>query len=88
MLWIIFSKKPLVQIDQDITCYWRSSGTWGMYHPNKKAISICPWMIKKAPGNIEGVIKHEIIHLTHPEADMKGTHEEKENYINQLSYKN
>ena len=72
-------------MDEGITCYWVSSGTWGSYNPDKNIISICPYLIKNAPGGLEGVIKHEITHLNHPEADNMRSHEEKEKYINERS---
>lgn len=85
MFWTLTSKKPLIAIGDAVTCYWVSSGTWGAYHPDKKAISICPYLIKNAPGGLEGVIRHEITHLNHPEADNMDNHEEKERYINEHS---
>ncbi|MFH1899563.1 MAG: hypothetical protein ABIJ82_03820 [Patescibacteria group bacterium] len=85
MFWILVSKKPSVAVKESITCYWLSSGPWGAYHPDKNAVSICPWMIKDAPGGLEGVIKHEIAHLNHLEADTMDSHEEKEKYIEKYS---
>lgn len=78
--WIKTAKLPTVETSQDIICYWRYFGTWGMYHPEDKSISICPINIEKAPGGLAGVIRHEILHLHHPEAD-KMLHGEKEKYI-------
>jgi len=86
--WILFAKKPKADyFSQDIVCYWVSSGTWGSYHPEENAISICPWKIKESPDkNIEGVISHEITHLLHPEADVMN-HEDKERYIEEVTLK-
>jgi hypothetical protein len=68
LFWIMISKKPSIVVTKDITCYWVSSGTWGSYHPDLNAISICPWKVKDSPGgNLESLIIHEIVHLEHPE---------------------
>ncbi len=85
MFWLIFSKKPKIEVDQDVTCYWVSSGTWGSYHPDTYEIRICPWKINRSPDkNALGVIRHELMHLQHPEADgLK--HEEKEKFIENLT---
>lgn len=85
LLWFIFAKKPTIQTENDIICYIVSSGTWGAYHPDEMAISICPWKISESPDkNMEGIIRHEITHLEHPEAD-SWEHYEKENYIEKLT---
>ena len=87
MLWMMLSKKPNLEYEKDITCYWVSSGTWGSYHPDNNEIRICPWKIKTSPdGSVEEVIKHEITHLLHPEAD-EFEHDEKEKYIEKETLK-
>jgi predicted SprT family Zn-dependent metalloprotease len=82
--WLETAKLPVIGTEHNIICYWRYFGTWGMYHPKDNSISICPYKIENAPGGLEGVIKHEIKHLQHPEADNM-RHEEKENYIENIS---
>jgi len=77
--WLKTAKLPIIECKPDIVCYWRYFGTWGMYHPDDNSISICPYKIENV-GGLEEVIKHEISHLRHPEAD-EMTHEEKERYI-------
>ncbi len=79
--WLKTADFPKIECSPDVVCYWRSFGTWGMYHPEDYSISICPYHIEQAPGGLEEIIKHEIEHLQHPEADFM-SHEEKENYIN------
>ncbi|NMB69709.1 hypothetical protein GYA27_00700 [candidate division WWE3 bacterium] len=70
------------EIEGDVTCYIRYFGPWGMYHPDDNCISICPLEIEKAPSGLIGVVRHEIIHLEHPEANsMK--FDDKEEYINE-----
>ena len=81
--WLKTAKLPKIETDKDIICYWRDHGTWGMYHPEDNSISICPYKIEKA-GGLEKVIKHEITHLQHPEAN-KMPHKEKEKYIKSRS---
>ena len=81
--WMKTTTLPEIETDPDIVCYWRSFGTWGMYHPDDKSISVCPYRIEEVPGGLEGVIRHELEHLKHPEAD-KMEHEKKEDYINNL----
>jgi hypothetical protein len=51
-----------------------------MYHPEDYSISVCPYKIENAPGGLEGVIRHEIEHLKHPEAD-EMPHTAKEAYL-------
>jgi len=86
LFWIIFSKKPVIKADRDIVCYLVSSGTWGAYHPEEYAISICPWKINQSiDKGIEGVIRHEILHLEHPEGD-EMDHAEKEAYVDNFSF--
>ena len=81
--WLKTAKLPVINTKPDIVCYWRSFGTWGMYHPEDYSISICPYKIEEAPGGLEGTIKHEILHLQHPELnDMD--HLDKEDAINDL----
>lgn len=80
--WLKTVKLPKIETTPDIICYWREFGTWGMYHPDDNSISICPYRIEEA-GGLEEVIKHELSHLKHPEADQM-SHEEKEEYINEV----
>ena len=77
--WLKTAKLPRIECEPDIICYWRDFGTWGMYHSEDNSISICPYEIDKA-GGLEEVIKHEIAHLKHPEADNM-PHEKKEEYV-------
>lgn len=79
--WLKKAKLPEINCEPDITCYWRPYGTWGMYHPEDNSISICPFEIEKA-GGLKEVIKHEIKHLMHPEANDL-PHEEKEKVISE-----
>lgn len=78
--WLKTTKLPVIETAKDIDCWFRSYGTWGMYHPNDNSISTCPYEIERA-GGLEEVIRHEITHLSHPKAD-RMPHEEKENIIN------
>ncbi|MFH1566277.1 MAG: hypothetical protein ABIB98_03725 [bacterium] len=74
-------EKGFPEIEGNVICYIRYFGPWGMYHPEDNCISVCPIDIQKAPGGFIGTVKHEIIHLLHPEANsMK--HRKKEEYIN------
>lgn len=84
--WLKTTKPPVIECKPNIICYWRYFGTWGMYHPEDNSISICPYKIDNVPGGLEGVIRHEIEHLRHPEADTM-PHEEKENYIENIESK-
>lgn len=87
MTWLLITKKPKIKNSGEIICYFVSCGTWGAYHPDENAISICPYKINKSPdGNILDVIHHELLHLKHPEAD-ELEHNEKEMYINSISKK-
>ena len=78
--WLKTVVLPKIESDPDVICYWRSYGTWGMYHPDDNSISICPFEIDRA-GGLENVIRHELKHLQHPEAD-ELPHEAKEKVIN------
>lgn len=78
--WLKTAKLPVIECTPDVVCYWRYFGVWGEYHPNNNSISICPIEIEKA-GGLEEVIRHELVHLQHPEAN-EMPHEEKEDYIN------
>lgn len=82
--WLKVTKLPTIECKPDVVCYWRSFGTWGMYHPDDFSISVCPYKIENAPGGLKGVIKHEIAHLLHPEANGM-SHVEKEKYIESVS---
>ncbi|MCX6783464.1 MAG: hypothetical protein NT141_00065 [candidate division WWE3 bacterium] len=77
--------KGFPQVEGNITCYIRTFGPQGMYHPEDNCISICPIDIDKAPGGFVGTIKHEITHLSHPEANSMD-HEKKEDYINNQGF--
>jgi len=79
--WVKNATPPRKNCNQDIVCYWRYWGTWGKYDRESFSISVCPYRIEEAPGGLEGVIRHEIQHLLHPEADQM-SHEDKEKYIN------
>jgi len=81
--WLKSTKLPKIETKKDIICYWRDHGTWGMYHPEDNSISICPYRIDEA-GGLEEVIRHEIAHLNHPEANDLN-HTDKEHYINNIS---
>lgn len=78
-LWFNLPKVD-IQSDEDITCYWVHSGTWGAYTPPNK-IFVCPWDIDSA-GGFERLIKHEINHLKFEKDVHDMSHEEKESYIN------
>lgn len=78
--WLKTVKLPVIESDPGVICYWRYFGVWGEYHPKDNSISICPIEIERA-GGLEQVIKHELAHLKHPEANNM-PHEEKEDYIN------
>jgi len=84
LFWIISTKKPNIETEESIVCYWVSSGTWGAYHPDDMSISICPWKLEQCPDDLEELIKHEILHLEHPEMDTL-EHEKKERLIENLS---
>ncbi len=80
MFWFLFARKP--QVEWSGICYIRSSGCWGMYHPQfNMSISVCPLGSDNAPYGLKGSIKHEIVHLEHPEWD-ELPHEEKEANVN------
>lgn len=81
--WLKTAKLPVIKSTHDVTCYWRDFGVWGEYHPDNNSISVCPIEIERA-GGLEEVIKHELSHLKHPEANNM-PHEEKEKYINNLN---
>lgn len=72
-----YRPKPLqIDIAENITCYFTSSGTWGAYElPNK--IFICPWENR----DMASVIKHEITHLRHEREVRNLKHKEKEKII-------
>jgi hypothetical protein len=78
--WLKVTTPPIIDCVPDVTCYWRYFGSWGMYHPEDNSISICPYQIQKAPGGLVGVIRHELTHLQHPEANNM-SFEDKERYI-------
>lgn len=80
---IFFKTYKFPEIEGTVDCYIRYFGPWGMYHPEDNTISICPIKIEKAPGGLVGVVKHELLHLQHPEANQMET-EEKEKYIESL----
>jgi hypothetical protein len=81
--WLKTVKLPVIESDPDVICYWRYFGVWGEYHPEDNSISICPFEIERA-GGLEEVIKHELEHLKHPEANNL-PHKDKEDYINNLN---
>ena len=77
--WLRVTTPPVIECTPDIVCYWRYFGTWGGYCLEDKYITICPYQIERA-GGLELVIRHEIAHILHPEAE-KMAHEKKEKYI-------
>jgi hypothetical protein len=77
--WLETVQLPVIETSPDIICYFRSYGTWGMYHPENNSISICPYKIDKA-GGLLATIQHELIHLHHPEFEGL-SHEIKEQFI-------
>ncbi len=79
--WLKEFTPPKIDCREDIICYWRHFGTWGMYHPEDNSISICPFKIENAPGGLKETIKHEITHLKYPEANTM-SHKDKERFIN------
>lgn len=80
--WVKTAVLPVIDCHPDVICYWRYFGTWGMYDREDNSISICPYKIERAGGLVK-VIKHELLHLQHPEADNM-EHDEKEVYIENL----
>lgn len=76
-------KFPAAESASNVVCYIRYFGPWGMYHIDDNCISICPIDIEKAPGGLLGTVKHEIIHLMHPEVNSM-SHKDKEDYINSV----
>ena len=77
--WVKTAKLPVIECEPDTECWFRAYGVWGQYHPSDNCISICPFEIERA-GGLESVIRHELTHIQHPEADNM-PHEEKEKYI-------
>ncbi len=79
---IIFNRPKIVlESDIPVTCYWVTNGTWGAYEdPNK--IIIMPFNLPDDM-TLSELMKHEIMHLKHPEAEDMD-HKEKEKYIEEF----
>lgn len=70
-------KGPDIDTDLQITCFWKSCGTWGSYRPPNK-IFICPWEIP----DLKQTIEHEIAHLKYFNQTKKMNYNQREKYIN------
>lgn len=74
------------KIDNDMTCYFVSCGTWGAYRP-PNTVLVCPIDFEKSGMTMGDNIMHEITHIAH-EHDVKNmTHAEKESYIRAIGKK-
>lgn len=67
--WFIFAKKPQITTEKDYVCYVLSCGSWGRYYAGTNEFAIVPWKAECPPGGLEKTLRHEIIHLNHPEWD-------------------